>query len=74
MGRQEAQGWDPAMTDGDLLAAVVAHYAGGLEGSDDALGWLAGHGIEAEVAAGSPQIPATTGDQALVALWASTGR
>ncbi len=38
------------MGDGDLLAAVVAHYSDALERSDDACSWLAAHGIEAEIA------------------------
>jgi hypothetical protein len=51
MGRHEAQGWDPAMGDGDLLAAVVAHYVEALGPSDDAQSWLAGRWITGETAA-----------------------
>ena len=51
MGRHEAHSWDPAMGDGDLLAAVTGHYVEGLGRSDDARTWLADRGIEAEVAA-----------------------
>jgi hypothetical protein len=50
MGRHERQAWDPGMSDGDLLAAVVAHYSEALGRSDDARDWLAAHGIEADVA------------------------
>lgn len=50
MGRHEAHSWDPAMGDGDLLAAVVGHYVEGLGRSDDARAWLADRGIEAEIA------------------------
>ncbi len=39
------------MGDGDLLAAIVAHYVEALGHSDDARAWLADRGIEAEVAA-----------------------
>jgi energy-coupling factor transporter ATP-binding protein EcfA2 len=51
MGRHEAHGWDSDMPDGDLLAAVVAHYAAALADHDDARAWLSTRGIEEATAA-----------------------
>lgn len=38
-------------SDGELLAAVVAHYVGALARNDDGQAWLAGHGVEEATAA-----------------------
>lgn len=50
MGRHEGHPRDSDMTDGDLLAAVVAHYVETLARCDDAQGWLSARGIDGETA------------------------